>query len=75
VVLGGNTRGQLGDGKLLAHSLPAQVGPATDWRSVAAGFDHTCATKTDGTLYCWGNNDEGGLGDGTAWRAQLARLP
>ena len=26
---------------------------------------HTCARKTDGTLWCWGENNVGALGDGT----------
>ena len=24
--------------------------------SIAAGFDHTCAVKTDGTTHCWGSD-------------------
>ncbi|MBI4702073.1 MAG: hypothetical protein HY744_13135 [Deltaproteobacteria bacterium] len=32
---------------------------------VAAGGYHTCAVKTDGTLWCWGWNEYGQLGDGT----------
>ena len=37
------------------------------WAAVAAGATHTCAIKTDGTLWCWGRGDVGqlGLGDGT----------
>jgi len=30
---------------------------------VTAGGAHTCALKTDGTLWCWGQNDYGELGD------------
>jgi alpha-tubulin suppressor-like RCC1 family protein len=32
---------------------------------VAAGYDHTCALKTDGTVWCWGSNGDGQIGDGT----------
>jgi len=33
--------------------------------SVAAGADHTCAVMDDGSVYCWGRNDLGQLGDPT----------
>jgi hypothetical protein len=32
---------------------------------VGAGWGHTCAIKQDGSLWCWGRNDYGQLGDGT----------
>ncbi len=32
--------------------------------SISAGTDHTCAVL-EGSVYCWGNNDTGELGDGT----------
>ena len=35
---------------------------------MAAGASHTVAVKTDGTLWAWGYNYYGQLGDGTAWR-------
>lgn len=35
------------------------------WKKIAAGINHTLAIKTDGTLWAWGLNDKGQLGDGT----------
>lgn len=32
---------------------------------VAAGYGHTCALRDDGTVWCWGANDQNALGDGT----------
>lgn len=32
--------------------------------SIATGYSHTCAVA-GGQVYCWGNNSEGRLGDGT----------
>jgi alpha-tubulin suppressor-like RCC1 family protein len=31
---------------------------------IAAGIEFSCAVKSDGTAWCWGNNDHGQLGDG-----------
>jgi alpha-tubulin suppressor-like RCC1 family protein len=63
---GANDRGQLGDGTTIDQHMPAQVtalGSAV--AQASASFFHTCARKTDGTLWCWGANDYGQLGDGT----------
>jgi alpha-tubulin suppressor-like RCC1 family protein len=37
----------------------------SDWNSISAGDNHTCGTRSDGKLYCWGNNEEGEVGDGS----------
>jgi alpha-tubulin suppressor-like RCC1 family protein len=37
----------------------------TDWASVSAGRATTCATRTTGTVWCWGANSSGQVGDGT----------
>ena len=63
---GVNSSGQLGDGTTTDRPVPVQVsGHATDWATVTAGGDHTCAEKTGGTVWCWGDNGNGELGNGT----------
>ena len=42
-------------------SSPVQI-PGTTWSQVVKGYRNTGATKTDGTLWTWGNNGQGGLG-------------
>ena len=36
--------------------------PGTTWDVVNSGGEHTMATKTDGTLWTWGDNEDGNLG-------------
>ena len=74
---GTNAYGQLGRGTVdpgnndAAHVDRVQVGTATDWTTVSAGFDTSFGLRTDGSLYAWGNNGSGNdwaggeLGDGT----------
>jgi alpha-tubulin suppressor-like RCC1 family protein len=63
---GNNRQGQLGDGTTtIMHSIPIQIGTDSNWASVSAGESHTVALRTDGTLWTWGNNFRGQLGDGT----------
>ena len=61
------TSGQLGAGNSSTRNSPVTTsGGGTTWRQVAAGFNHTTAVKTDGTLWCWGINTQGQLGDNTS---------
>jgi alpha-tubulin suppressor-like RCC1 family protein len=58
---GGN--GQLGQNNNTANiSSPTQVGTLTTWTSVSAGCKGTDGIKTDGTLWAWGYNAYGTLG-------------
>lgn len=41
------------------------IDPARKWVNVVTSGDHTLALKSDGTMWAWGNNDAGQLGDGT----------
>ena len=63
---GYNIYGQLGNGTSgIGYSSPIQVGALTNWKQVACGFGHLTAIKTDGTLWTWGLNSTGQLGNGT----------
>lgn len=63
---GRNAYGQLGDNTSVNKSSPIQtISLGADWLSVSCGSRHTAAIKTDGTLWLWGFNGGGELGDGT----------
>jgi alpha-tubulin suppressor-like RCC1 family protein len=56
--------GQTGSGGSLSVLSPTQIGNDT-WLSVAAGFEHSAAIRSDGALFTWGQNNFLQLGDGT----------
>lgn len=61
---GSNSQGILGDNSITTRSSPVQtVSSGTNWKLVSAGTYHACAIKTDGTLWLWGRNNGGQLGD------------
>ena len=64
---GSNVSGQLGLNDRVYRSSPTQVGSATNWNILAGGgSSSTAALKTDGTLWTWGVNGSGALGQGDA---------
>ena len=65
---GSNSRGQLGNKSSTDSSTPTVVvqssGAAiSGFVDVAVGDSHSCALKSDGTVWCWGSNDQGQLGN------------
>jgi alpha-tubulin suppressor-like RCC1 family protein len=64
--IGVNNYGQIGDGTVILKSSPVKIGALTNWRPLAPSLDaRTAGIKTDGTLWTWGINTDGSLGDGT----------
>jgi alpha-tubulin suppressor-like RCC1 family protein len=47
------------------HSSAPVLVKLQDVILIRAGFHHTCALRQDGTLWCWGFNNLGQLGDGS----------
>lgn len=62
-----NNYGELGNGTSdnSPHSTPTQVTGLTNITAVAVGNYHAIALASDGTLWAWGLNSSGQLGDGT----------
>ena len=47
------------------QTSPKQVGTDTNWTSVSCESDHALAFRSDESVWAWGYNYFGGLGDGT----------
>ena len=70
---GAGATGQLGWGSLSGHAIPVEVMGLNDPAvQITAGDNHTCARtspdgrpETAGSVFCWGDNQAGQLGDGT----------
>jgi alpha-tubulin suppressor-like RCC1 family protein len=65
-VWGKNASGQIGDNTTINRSTPVTTSAGgANWKQVTCGSDHIAAIKTDGTLWTWGQNANGTLGDNT----------
>ena len=64
---GDNDDGKLGDGSTTRRSEPVQIGSLTNWQNTNYGCSEAfqCVIKDDGTLWSWGYNGRGQLGDGS----------
>lgn len=63
---GKNQDGQVGDGTTADKNKPVYVsGLVSGVAAVVAGWSHSCALMSSGGVRCWGNNQDGQLGDGT----------
>lgn len=68
-------RGKLGNGQETGYvATPTLIGTDDDWASVSAGFTHTMAIKKDGSLWGWGDNWFGQLGNGESGNAHIINL-
>ncbi len=64
---GSNKRGSLGDGSTISSQIPVDVvGLSTGAQAISARGGHTCVLTTNSGIKCWGINNYGQLGDGTA---------
>lgn len=63
---GRNNYNQLGDNTLISKQTPTHIGLGySDFTKISAGNYHSIAIRANHTLYAWGDNFYGQLGDGT----------
>jgi alpha-tubulin suppressor-like RCC1 family protein len=75
---GNNSEGELGGGtpSLLGRASPMPVSGLTGVTAISAGFHHSLAVLGEGTVWAWGGNTRGQLGDGTTLnRATPVQVP
>jgi alpha-tubulin suppressor-like RCC1 family protein len=80
VCWGGGLAGVLEDGQPVAMCgtspcslTPRPISGLSGVAAIDAGDEHVCALLATGDVYCWGENDEGGLGDGTTTASYVPR--
>jgi len=69
---GHNDWGRLGNGtNIISSDVPVPVSNLTGVTAVAASYGHSLALKSDGTVWAWGRNFEGQLGNGTSTNSNV----
>jgi alpha-tubulin suppressor-like RCC1 family protein len=63
---GRNNQGELGLGNQVAYSSPMQVGSLATWKYIGSGMAYSASQviKSDNTMWTWGSNVTGALGQG-----------
>jgi hypothetical protein len=70
-----NLYGGLGNGTTQGQSsVPVLASATQPFTTVEAGTNFTCAVSTSNSVYCWGRNFSGELGNGTTTNASVPRL-
>ena len=77
---GANSAGQLGDGTITERWSPILVLGSLSWKQIEVGGEgtndgFTCGLTTGGSIYCWGWNGDGELGNGSSGGSVLTRFP
>lgn len=63
---GDNSSAQFGNGNTTSSLVPvAALSTLRGVTDIALGFNHGCAKRGDGALFCWGSNTVGQVGDGS----------
>lgn len=69
---GSNNFGQLGINTISANeAVPKRVGTDSNWVTASAGENFSAAIKADGTLWTWGYNNRGQLGNGNTQNSSI----
>ena len=64
---GDDSAGQVGNGAPTnSYSTPQAISGGGSWKDIDVGTEHACGIKSDDTLWCWGTDVDGRLGNGAA---------